>query len=222
MANLGFFKEREPASVTTHRFSHWQQIGCVYAITFRLADSLPRSLLERWKQERSAWLLHHPEPWSEKVEREYHHRFSDRLQHWLDAGHGSCPLRQPRLAEIIAAQLQNSGKNLGERVWCFVVMPNHVHVLVILTDRCSLPRLIRIWKGGSARKINRALKRTGRLWQPDYFDRLVRSPHHFESCLNYIRDNPHRTHLPRGNYLHWEKEDARLQLRDHIFKYGAR
>ncbi len=221
MKDLEFFHRDQAVSVTRHRLSHWQQGRCACAITFRLADSMPRDLLDAWSRERTAWRQHHPEPWTDDEEREYHRRFTDCIQDWLDAGHGSCALREPRIASIIAARLRSDRAGAGQTLWSFVVMPNHVHVLVSGDEACDLPRMVRLWKGGSAREINLALGRTGRLWQPDYFDRLVRTPRHFERCLDYIRGNPVKAKLPEDAFLCWENPLARPHLSDYVAKHGA-
>ena len=73
---------------------HWQQKGATYFITFRLADSVPIHLRTQWEEECQVWLRFHPEPWDAETEQEYHKRFTAAIERWLDAGHGSCILRQ--------------------------------------------------------------------------------------------------------------------------------
>ena len=43
-------------------------------------------------------------------------------------------------------------------------------------------------------------------WQPDYFDRLIRSPEHFEAVRSYIRENPMKAGLKSG-FVRWEREE---------------
>ena len=169
LTELKFFRRDGETSITHHRLPHWQQGGCACAITFRLADSLPGHLLDAWRQEREIWLHHHPEPWTDDVEEEYHQRFTARVQEWLDGGHGACVLRDARAARLLASRLEAGGAGPGYHLLAFVIMPNHVHVLVSLDIQDGMPEMIRRWKGGSARDINLALGLTGRLWQPDYF-----------------------------------------------------
>src|ERR1700686_4643218 len=69
-APMKFFDPHGDIRFTQNRLPHWQQSGAVYFITFRLGDALPRNLLERWKEERNAWLKWHPLPWSADMERE--------------------------------------------------------------------------------------------------------------------------------------------------------
>jgi hypothetical protein len=80
--------------VVRRRLPHWRQICVTYFITFRLADSVPQSLLHQWRDERAAWLRSHPPPWRGDEQREYEERFSGRMQDWLDAGMGARHIRR--------------------------------------------------------------------------------------------------------------------------------
>jgi len=72
-----------------------------------------------------------------------------------------------------------------------VIMPNHVHVSLQPLGRHTLSSILQSWKRHSARLINRRESRTGiALWQPEYFDRLIRSAEHFDFVVGYIRKNP--------------------------------
>jgi hypothetical protein len=70
-----------------------------------LYDSLPSHLLAQWECDRKIWLRIHPQPWTKQIEREYHERFSQAIEEWLDAGHGACLLRRRDCAEIVAKTL---------------------------------------------------------------------------------------------------------------------
>nr|MBC8525198.1 HsdR family type I site-specific deoxyribonuclease [Chlorobium phaeobacteroides] len=180
--------ERE-IGMTQHRLPHWQQGDVWVFVTWRLADSLPQSKLEEWKEEREIWLSNHPEPWDEKTEEEYHERFSRQIDEWLDQGSGSCLLREPAYAQIVANALRHFD---GERyqLASFVVMPNHVHVLFCPSGTHSLAGILKSWKGFSAREINKRSGKTGSFWQEEYWDRLIRSEKHFFRVAKYIRENP--------------------------------
>ncbi len=89
-----------------------------------------------------------------------------------------------------------------------IIMPNHIHLLFILNPEWRLEQLIHSWKSYSAREINRAVGRTGSLWQRDYFDRLVRDTSHFANCVRYIRNNPKKAKLQPGEFLLLESDLA--------------
>lgn len=163
---------------------HWDFEKSTQAITFRLADSVPKSVIAAWKAE----LANLPEEKSRQ--RELHRQISK----YEDAGHGSSVLARPELAAIVQRKLIE-GHPVKYRLieWC--IMPNHVHLLIQLADQNALPDIVRFLKGGSAMEINRALHQTGTLWQREYYDRLVRDMDHFHDCVAYIRNNPMKAKL---------------------------
>jgi putative transposase len=203
--DLQFFNPYAAIRETGNRLPHWQQSGVVYFVTFRLADAIPTKLRNQWRNDREIWLRFHPEPWTIEIEQEYHKRFSATIERWLDAGHGSCLLRRPECAAIINDALHHFD---GQRLVLIssIVMPNHVHALYVQNSEFPLEKLILSWKTFSARNINKLLGRSGNLWQRDYFDRLVRDEQHFRNCVRYIRRNPEKAGLTKGEYILYESD----------------
>ena len=115
---------------------HWEQAGCTYFITWRLADSLPGSQLRVWQEDRERWLALNPQPWTPRVQEEYQREFIDRIEHWLDAGHGSCVLRRPEVRGILSGALHFFHGQRYELEGA-VIMPNHVHVIVTPKSECD-------------------------------------------------------------------------------------
>jgi type I restriction enzyme, R subunit len=193
-----FFDPDADVDVTKNRLPHWQQGEAWMFVTWRLGDSLPKAKLDQWKSEREAWLKHNPEPWDEKTEAEYHDRFSRQIDEWLDQGSGSCVLKEPANAKIVADALRHFD---GERyeIASFVVMPNHVHVLFRPLGKHALPEILKSWKGFTARAINKRMGKTGELWQDEYWDRLIRNERHFFKVAEYIRENPMKAKLEGGH-----------------------
>ncbi len=81
------------------------------------------------------------------------------------------------------------------RMHAFVVMPDHVHMLFTpLEDGQgrlhALAKIMNGIKGASSHSVNKLLKRTGTLWEPESFDRILSSEDDFEFRLNYIVQNP--------------------------------
>lgn len=158
---------------------HWDFKGSLQAITFRLADSIPRSVILHWKQEITA--IH-----DNKARQKELHR---RIARYEDAGHGCSVLRQRECAAVLQDILmQHHPERYRLIEWC--IMPNHVLVLIKLVGSSSLGTVIQSWKGASACKINRILGQTGTQWQRDYHDRFVRDMDHYHNCRAYIRNNP--------------------------------
>ena len=202
------FNPQAEISVTQNRVPHWQQSSAFYFVTFRLGDSLPAELLIQWRQERAAWLLANPKPWSLEVERDYHQRFTTRIERWLDAGHGECLLRDPKLARLVGGALAFfEGERVRQVAW--VVMPNHVHVLFTPCGEWTLEKLLHSWKSFTSHEMNKFLGRTGERWQVDYFNRIVRNMEHFQNLVRYIRRNPVTAKLREDEYLLWESDEAK-------------
>ena len=183
----------------TRHLPHWQQPGATYYVTFRLADSLPRSVVETWRKERAEWLHTHPYPWSEEQEAEYYRRFHQRFEEQLDAGLGSCVLAQSAVAEIVENALRHFD---GERysLGSFVIMPNHVHLLVQLEGEHELAGVLHSWKSFTASAINKLLGRAGPLWQGESFDHIVRHERSLWRVGEYIERNPERAGVGDGKF----------------------
>jgi putative transposase len=80
-------------------------------------------------------------------------------------------------------------------------MPNHVHLLVCFRQDINLLEQCYSWKHYMARRINAALSRSGRFWQSESFDHLVRDADHFERFRIYIRKNPMKVGLQDEEYV---------------------
>src|SRR6056297_2301324 len=144
------------AEVRRHgaQLPHWQQPGATYFITFRLIDSLPAAQLNEWREERRSWLGKNPQPWSEETEAEYHRLFSSAIDGWLDRGAGECFLNREHFRAKVQEVLFRFN---DERSYLHsaVIMPNHVHLLVTLSENVLLEQTVKAWKGVSAREVNR-------------------------------------------------------------------
>jgi len=79
----------------------------------------------------------------------------------------------------------------------WVVMPNHVHVLIEVIQGYPLGDVIHSWKSFTAKQANKILGKTGAFWQRDYFDRFIRDEAHFANVVNYIHHNPVKAGLVR-------------------------
>ena len=72
-------------------------------------------------------------------------------------------------------------------LYAAVVMNDHVHVLVRPRPNVALERIVRSWKSYTARHFHR---RSGRVWQPEHWDRIVRDARELEELVHYIANNP--------------------------------
>ena len=82
------------------------------------------------------------------------------------------------------------------REW--VVMPNHVHVVVWPMPSQLLSDILKSWKRFTSREANKLLGRTGEpFWQTESFDHWVRDDAEMARICRYIRNNPVTARLCR-------------------------
>ncbi len=179
---------------------HWEQEGATYFVTFRLADAVPARLAKQWREELKTWRKFHPEPWDTAVVAEYRKRFLQPREDWLDQSYGSCLLRDSRAAEIVAQALRFFD---GQRYYvdAFVVMPNHVHVLVQPLTGFHLSEIVHSWKSYTARQINKVLGHSGTVWMQESFDRIVGDWDALVRCRAYIARNPEKARLGSDEFI---------------------
>lgn len=200
-----FLEPEKPIEKHKINLPHWQQEDTYVFVTWRLADSLPESVVAKILHQRKDWEDIHPKPWDEDALKEYNRLFTARFEIILDDCHGSCCLRQPFIAKIVSDALLyfNEERYVLDS---FVVMPNHVHVLFYAEKGFRLEDIIHTWKRFTAREINKVIGRAGVLWQAEYWDRLIRSQKHLDWTRKYIQKNPEK--LRDGSYILWSRDLA--------------
>jgi putative DNA methylase len=72
----------------------------------------------------------------------------------------------------------------------WVVMPNHIHVLIELMAEPTLDEILHSWKSYTSHEANKILRRHGSFWQDDYWDRFIRNQTHYDNAIGYIHQNP--------------------------------
>ncbi len=175
---------------------HIDPLGAIQMVTFRTRDSLPGHVATAIDEHVRAMP---PSERRDELER--------RTDAYLASGHGACLLGIPAVAHIVARTLRHyDGIRYHLRAWC--VMPNHVHVVVTRADGSTLPTIVHGWKGYSATEVNRLIGRSGALWMPDYFDRIIRDDDHLWRAVEYVHANPVRAGLC-GRPEDWEWSSAR-------------
>jgi len=122
----------------------------------------------------------------EALERDY----SRNVEAYLDKGQGACWLRRPDIADLVAGALRYFDTQRYQlRAW--VVMPNHVHVIVWPMPNHTLSGIVQSWKRYPAREANLVLGRAGQtFWQPEPFDRWIRNDTEYERSCRYVVNNP--------------------------------
>jgi putative transposase len=99
-------------------------------------------------------------------------------------------LHQPAIADLVVEAIHYNERVLSQYVLhTFVVMPNHVHLLI--SPRVPVPMPTKSLKGITALRANPLLKKTGNpFWQRESYDHEVRSEAEMERIRCYIERNP--------------------------------
>ena len=193
------------------RLPHWEKESATYFITFRLADSLPKSVLDRIESERHAIATTAKQLHRELSpdERRKIQTLSTRvMERFLDSGAGACHMRNPVIAELLASTLLHFADQ-RYRLFAWCIMPNHVHVLVRLLPGQNLAAVVHSWKSFSAKQANRILGARGTFWQREYYDHLIRSEEEFERAIRYVAENPAKANLKGWKWVSVRGRDAR-------------
>ena len=193
-----FFDRFEDIERTYGHLPHWTQGHKLYFVTFRLADSLPLEVLKRYEQEclyMEQVIRGHgglPEDWK-RYEVEKHNK----VLRYLDNGYGECPLKRPKVRQIVMDAFAHiDGKSCI--VHAYVIMPNHVHLLIEIFEGESITKVVGGVKQFTAHHINALLGKKGKLWQREVHDRIIRNEAHYNHSLRYILHNP--SHCDPGTF----------------------
>ncbi len=182
---------------------HWKQNNAVYFVTFRLADSLPKDVLEQIEFEREQSeknLTNLQRDLKPEEKNRLEKIFSAKYDGFLDNGYGECHLKNPTVAEMVEESLMfYDEKKYRLFAWC--IMPNHVHAVLHIFPRQDLSEITHSWKSFTAHEANKILKRTGKFWQSESFDRIVRDEAEFYRTIEYILENPVKAGLQNWRWV---------------------
>ncbi len=185
------------------RLPHWEKENGIYFVTFRLADSLPKKITNKIKIERQEILriLDKTErELSATEKRRIDKLFSNKIEKYLDAGYGSCILKNEKIAKTVADSLKFfNGERYEIFSWC--VMPNHVHVVFKPLRKNELDEILHSWKAFTSHEINKLLGKEGKIWQREYYDHLVRNQTEFDRIKRYVLNNPLKAGLENWRWV---------------------
>jgi len=194
--------EHLPLKVYHRHLPHWRQDGATYFVTFRLADSLPQVKVRELQEMRREWEAKHNGPRKDADWEEFTRAVAIKAERCLDEGYGSCHLRQPTFARLLADALVH----FNHRRYftsCYVVMPNHCHLIVKPFAGFELEEILGKCKGYVARQINLAIGHRDAIWQEESFDRIIRDEEHLYRVIQYIGRNPRVAGIERDKWIRW-------------------
>ncbi len=88
--------------------------------------------------------------------------------------------------------LQQAAERYQCAVHAYVLMTNHVHLLVTPSTKEGPSRLMQSVGRKYVRYLNTSYRRTGTLWEGRYKSALIDSDHYFLTCSRYVELNPVR------------------------------
>jgi REP element-mobilizing transposase RayT len=104
------------------------------------------------------------------------------------------PLLVGELATSLSDEIRSASERLDFELLSFVVMPDHVHVLVQgRNDASDLVRFVQRFKQATGYAYKQATKES--LWQWSFYDRIIRKDEHVDVIARYIIQNPERAGL---------------------------
>ncbi len=194
---------------------HIQPPGATFFVTFHLAGSLPRTVLQQWKAEKCQLEGTEDITFEQKQKhREWKQQWFQKFEKTLDnAQSGPLWLKDERIAKEVAESLHYRDR----KVYCldaYCIMANHVHVVFTplaiqpageaQTNSLrynTLASIMQSLKGYTAWKANRLLGRSGAFWHHESYDHSVRSTSEWQRIVTYVLNNP----VKAGLIKDWKK-----------------
>ncbi len=180
-----FFDKNKPLRQSRKNLPHWDQDSKLQMITFHLADSLPKKVLEEIKKRRKELAQNKFNTEETKIRRYHLNNYVDKM---ADAGYGECIFRNKEICDI----MENSILYFDEvryNIHAYVIMPNHVHILLEIYEGESVEKIYDSIKRHVTTNINKYLGTKKKRLPKEPYDRLVRNEEHYLAAITYIYKN---------------------------------
>lgn len=126
------------------------------------------------------------------------HIYKGDLPHWRETGvtyfvtwriqRDQSPLKEYERTWVMQALLHF--RDVRYSLDAFVIMDDHVHVLLCPVSPWRLEQLTHSWKSFTANRLQKNASRTGAVWQKESFDRIVRDEREWMDKIAYVAHNP--------------------------------
>jgi REP-associated tyrosine transposase len=94
------------------------------------------------------------------------------------------------LANIVLDQIVSCRDRGFYRLHAFVLMPDHLHVLLTPREATTIEKAMQMIKGGSAHRIGIEKPQTFPIWHAGFHDRWIRDADEYRGSKRYIEQNP--------------------------------
>ena len=106
-------------------------------------------------------------------------------------------LQSQRMAGLLIDVMQQNREKGRFLLHEFVVMPDHIHLLITPAPAISLEKAMQYIKGGFSFRAKKELIYPGSVWQPKFDNDRIHDAMDYERHRNYIHQNPVRRGLAR-------------------------
>jgi putative transposase len=177
---------------------HIQLKDCVLFITWRLAFNLPQyvidALIERKhyntaNSQNDTTILTVTQ--RSKFQLEHFYYFDTLLE---KCNSDRVDLSQSPILDIVSNTIHNDSGNKYD-LYAFCIMPNHIHIVIkpllkSANEYFPIAEIMRVLKSVTAHKINNIKNTSGKVWQTESYDHVIRDEAEFTEILNYVINNP--------------------------------
>ncbi|MDD5686357.1 MAG: transposase [Elusimicrobia bacterium] len=104
-------------------------------------------------------------------------------------------LENSQIKKVVVVELARLNNLRGVKLDYYTLMPNHIHLIVILQDcKYTLGEVMRKFKSKTTvfvkKYANQGWQLQKRLWQPNYYEHIIRNEKALAKIREYIRNNP--------------------------------
>lgn len=123
------------------------------------------------------------------------------------------------LARIVVEQIVICRDRGFYELHAFVVMPEHLHILLTPSNETTIEKALQMIKGGSAHRMGLETANKFPIWHRGFHDRWIRDAEQFKKAIIYIEQNPLKAKLAERpeNYV-WSSANGGTKL--DVSRYG--
>jgi REP element-mobilizing transposase RayT len=99
-------------------------------------------------------------------------------------------LPDPVICSLVIEDLNFYRKKFDFGLHAYVIMPDHLHLLLSLKENGNISKIMHDFKSHTAQEINKIIKRSGAFWQEGFYDHIIRDERDFKKRIDYIHKNP--------------------------------
>jgi putative transposase len=129
------------------------------------------------------------------------------------AAHNISVFQVTEVADIMIAKLLEYRQRGNYLLHEFVLMPNHLHILLTPSSTTTLEQAMSLIKGGSSHEIHRIRKTKSSIWQSGFHESRVTNAEDYKKKADYIHFNPVTAHLvTRSEDWHLGSASGKFEL----------